>query len=547
MRRLLPFALAALLFITLLPGLAAIEATDWREARDAEVTRESTAGKEWITPLYAHEAFFEKPLTGYSHEVLAQHLLHRLVQGDTEHLTDVAASRAVRAVLAAILALLVGVIGTRAFGSRAGWLAGCALASSVGLPLATRADGGQLLATLCSWLGIASLLSVLQGRARHEGLTRFFAWFALGAATLTGGPLSALWPLLGLALYFRLARTTAPWKQVQPVWGGLIVLGLMLPWYGMMTALYPDTFLAHAMWFPYGMGQRGSWFAGPLCALSYSLVLGFPWTPLLGASLRDAVIRLRKPRVARATGEHDLRDSSHASGLLLALMIAAGIPVALYPGPPLTAALPALPALALLCGRFLDRVLDGDIERHHLSVATQFTAMLGTLLALLAVTLASRLDAATHGLQLLGAVLLLASWAPFLADFLGHRKVAASLFALPVALGAPIVFTQVLPPLEPWLNTRAVAEAMQSGSPANAPLALLEPELPSLRLLLPRHLVQVADVDSSLRALVSHDGRAYLAYRPVRDTEVTRALPPGAEVLVRTPTLVLVRVTFPTR
>lgn len=544
MRKLLPFALAGLLVLTLLPGLAAIEATDWREARDAQVTRESTAGKEWITPLYGREAFFEKPLTGYSHEVIAQRLMRRLVHGDTEHQTDVATSRAVRAAIAAVLALLVGVVGTRAFGARAGWLAGCAMASTVGLPLAARADGGQLLATLSAWLGIASLLSVMQGRSKHPGLARFGAWFAFGAAALTGGPLSALWPLAGFALYFRLTRAANPWRDVRPLTGLLVVLGLMLPWYGVMTALYPDTFLAHAAWFPYAMEKRGSWLSGPLSALSYTLILGFPWTPLLGASLRDSISRLRKRRVE---GERDLRDPSHASGLLLALLLAAGIPVALYPGPPLTAALPALPALALLCGRFLDRVLDGDMEKEHLSVATQFTAMLGTLLALLAVTLASRLSEAAHGLQLLGAVMLLASWAPFLADFMGRRKVAASLFALPVALGAPIVLTQVLPPLEPWLNTRKVAEAMQSDAPANAPLALLEPELPSLRLLLPRHLVQVADVDSSLRALVSGDGRAYIAFRPAREREVLLALPPGAEVLVRTPTLVLARITVTPR
>ena len=189
-----------------------------------------------------------------------------------------------------------------------------------------------------------------------------------------------------------------------------------------------------------------------------------------------------------------------------------------------------------------------DIARgEFLAVVGESGSGKSTLLALLAVTLASRLIEAAHGLQLLGAVMLLASWAPFLAAFMGRRKVAASLFALPVALGAPIVLTQVLPPLEPWLNTRQVAEVMQSDAPANAPLALLEPELPSLRLLLPRHLVQVADVDSSLRALVSGDGRAYLAFRPAREREALAALPPGAEVLVRTPTLVLARITVTPR
>ena len=320
MRRLLPFALAALLFLTLIPGIAAIEATDWREARDAEVIRESTSGKEWLTPLYAREALFEKPLPGYAHEVIAQRLLRRLVHTDPEHLTDVATSRAVRAVLAAVLALLVGVVGTRAFGARAGWLAACALASTVGLPLAARADGGQLLATLCSWLGVASFLSVLQARARSADWACFLGWLALGAAALTGGPLSALWPMGGFALYFSLTRSRGAWRDIRPGWGALVVIGLMLPWYGVLYALHGTEFLKHVPWFPYAIETRGHVLAGALSALSYTLVLGFPWTPLLGASLRDAIARLRWPRAER---RHGLADPGHASGLLLALLIAA--------------------------------------------------------------------------------------------------------------------------------------------------------------------------------------------------------------------------------
>lgn len=539
MRRLLPFALAGLLCLTLVPGLASVEALDWREARDAQVARETLLGPGDLTPLYAREAFFEKPLVGYTHELVAQRLLRRFVPGVEPDQTDVATSRAVRAAMAAALALLVAVIGTRAFGLRAGWLAGCALASAVGLPLAARADGGQLLATLCAWLGVGALLSVLQGRARNPDLARLGGWFALGAAALTGGPLSALWPVAGLALYFGLARTRAPWQLVRPLEGLAIIVGMMLPWYGIMVTLWGDTFVSRLAWFPYAMEPRGHWLAGAIAALSYTIVLGFPWSPLLGASLRDAVMRLRLPRRGEA---QDLRESGHASGLLLAMLIAAGLPVALYPGPPLTAALPALPALALLCGRFLDRVLEGDVEARHLSAATQFTALLGTLLAVLAVTLASHLGAAAHGMQLLAATLLLTSWAPFLADFLGHRKVAAALFALPVAFGAPIVMTQVLPPLEPWLNTRGVAEAMESVAPSRAPLALIEPALPSLRLLLPRNLVVVSDANASLRTLAARDGWAYLAFRPAREHDVTASAAAPLDVLVRTPTLVLARV-----
>jgi len=537
-RRLLPFALALLLALTLIPGLAAIEAIDWREARDAEVARESTSGEQWFTPFLGHEAFFEKPLPGYGHEVLARRLLHRIVATSDANLTDVATSRAVRAGLAALLALLVAVIGTRAFGARAGWLAGCALASSVGLPLATRTDGAQLVATLCAWLGAGGLLALVRGRAKHAALTRYASWLALAAAMLTGGPFSALWPVAGFGLYFALARDRAGWRELRPLPGLAIVIGLALPWYGAMTALYGPRFLSHVAWFPYAMETRGPWVAGPLLALSFTIVLGFPWTPLLGASLSDAAARLRRP----VDGPRDLRDPRHAASLMIALLFCAALPVAMYPGPPLTAALPALPAIALLCGRFLDRVLDGDIDARHLTGATRLTAFIGTAVSLLAMMLAASLPDAAAGLRLLAAVLLVTSWSPLLADLLDRRRIAAALFALPVALGAPIVLARVLPELEPWLNTREVADAMLAVAPERAPLALLEPALPSLRLLLPRNLVVVPDVSTSLAPLAARDHHAYLAFPPAREHEVARRAGTPIEILLRTPTLVLVRV-----
>jgi 4-amino-4-deoxy-L-arabinose transferase-like glycosyltransferase len=538
MRRWLPIALAALLGLTLVPGIADIEALDWREARDMVVGRESTARPEWITPLYAQESFFEKPLLGFAPEIVAGQWLRRLLPGEGT-VVDVTASRAVRAVLAAALALLVAVVGTRAFGARAGWLAGCALASTAGLPLAARADGGQLLATLCAWFGIGSMLQLLQARARWPDVTRSVAWLAFGAALLVGGPLPALWPLAGFALYFALARDRAGWREVRPLAGLTIAAGIALPWYGVMLALDGRALLSHLAMFPYAMETRSAWLTAPLVALSYPVLLGFPWSPLLGASLRDAAARLRR----QPPGEpRDLRESSHAASLVLALLVAGGTPLVLYPHPPLTAALPALPALALLCGRFLDRVLDGDVDARLLTSATRLTAALGTVGALLIALVGTRLPPAAAGLRLLGTALFATSWLPLLADLLGRRKLAAALFAAPVALCAPVMATRVLPPLEPWLNTREAAESMLAVAPPRAPLVLLEPAPPSLRLLLPRNLVLVRSLARPLAELAGRDGNVYLAFPPDREREAARTAPAPIEILVRTPTLVLARV-----
>jgi 4-amino-4-deoxy-L-arabinose transferase-like glycosyltransferase len=536
MRRLLPLVLAVLLAMTLLPGMAAIDAIDVREARDAQVAREASPRHDWITPTYEHDPFFDKPLFAYAPELMAQHVLHRLSPRATPAPTDAGASRAVRVVIAAVLALLVSIVGIRAFGGRAGWLGGCALASLVGLPLATRADGTQLMATLCSWTAIGALLSVLQKRTRHPEIALLAGWLALGAAMLVGGPLSALWPIAGFGLYIALSRSHAGWRELRPGSGLLIVLGLALPWYGLMAMMHPGEFFSHLAWFPYAMEPRGNWLTGPLVALSYPMVLGFPFSPVLAASLRDVAERLKQSATREVT------DAGHAASLMLCMLVAGSAPVALYPHPPLTAALPAMPALALLSGRFFDRVLDGDADSRLLAGATRFCAILGSGLALIAVVIGARIEQASPGLRLLAATLLLASWAPLLADILSRRKLAAALFVLPVAIGTPIVSLRVLPALEPWLNARDVAEGMEAVAPANAPLVTLEAPPPSLRLLLPRNLVRAKSLAEPLTPLAARDGNVYVAFPPALEHAAARTSPVPIEILLRSPTLVLARV-----
>lgn len=536
MRRLLPWALAGLLALALLPGIAAMEAIDWREARDAVVARETLDGRGLLFPVYAGEPFFEKPFAGYGHEMLTRAAARRMAPDFGER-NEIAISRAVRVALAVSLALTVAMVGSRCFGGRAGWLAACALASMLGLPLAARCDGTQLLATLCAWLGIGALLAARIGRARSPDAYRMIGYIMLGAAGLTGGPMSALWPLAGFLLYARLARGSAPAEPLRVMPGLLLMLGMQLPWYGLMAALHGPAFLTQVVGFPYAAETRGAWWAGPVLALSFTVVLCFPWSSMLGAALRDAATRLRRTH-ALPTNSPD--EPEHLAHMLVALVCVAAVPVALYDGPPLTAALPVLPGVALLCGRFLDRVLEGDIDAAHLSSATRLTAIMGATAALLMVALSSRLPEAAMSLRLTGIALLVGSSAPLLADLRGARRLAAGLFALPVALGAPLVSTRVLPELEHWLNTREACEAMLRVAPPRAPLLLTEDPPPSLRLLLPRNLIVAPNLDR-LSERAARDGRAYLAFRPSRERDVARRIEAPLEILARTPALVLAR------
>ena len=543
MRRLLPFALVALLALTLLPGLAAVDAIDEREARDLVTASESTDHRDWITPVYGHEPFFEKPLMGYAPEVVAIRVLRHWLPMAQGAARDVAVSRLVRALLAAALAFTVAIAGTRLFGARSGWLAGIALASMVGLPLAARADGVQVYTTLLTWLGLERMLTVLAGRTRAPAGTLVMGWLALGAAATTGGLLPALWPLAGFALYFGLARHHHGWRVLDPVAGLLLVVGVCLPWYGLMTAIHGAPFVAHVPWFPYGSGERGAWWVSAPLALSFTVVTSFPWTPLLAAALADAALRLRQTAVYPTPGAP--LDTEHLEHLLLALVLAGSLPVALYPGPPLTAALPALPAIALLVGRFADRVLSGGGDLKALSQATRLLAVIGTAFALVGLAIAARIPTAAAPLRLLSVLVFLSVWAPLLADLRGARKWAVALFALPAALGAPVLHMRVLPALEPWLNARAVAEAMERVSPHDSPLVLFESPPASLRQSLPRNLLARTRVEPGDSDATARDGYVYAAYRPANEKLALAGLAglgSAPEVLANTPVLVLVRV-----
>jgi hypothetical protein len=127
----------------------------------------------------------------------------------------------------------------------------------------------------------------------------------------------------------------------------------------------------------------------------------------------------------------------------------------------------------------------------------------------------------------------------------GERRLAVALFALPAALGAPVLLTRVLPALEPWLNASAVAVAMERVSPPYAPLVVFEPPPPSLRESLARNFVARTRVDAGDADVTARDGYVYAAYRPANERAARTALAPlhaAPQVLARTPVLVLVRV-----
>jgi len=125
---------------------------------------------------------------------------------------------------------------------------------------------------------------------------------------------------------------------------------------------------------------------------------------------------------------------------------------------------------------------------------------------------------------------------------MGRTRLAASLIALPVALGAPVASLVVVPALEDTLSARRVAESLAEVAPERAPLLLVDPAPPTLRFYGSHNLVVADSLAPALPRLRAADGMTYLAFTPAREPGVARAAAAPLEILLRTPSLVLARV-----
>ncbi len=517
--------------LVLFTGLGATGFLDHREARDAQVARELIASRELLTPVFGSEPLFEKPVFAYVPDAAA-----RGFAAD-----PVVASRLVRAVVAVLLVVVTGSIAAVHFGTVAGWCAATVLATTLALPLAARADGTQLFATLFAWIGVAMLCeSLFAGRPGRE--VRFtLGYVALALALLLGGPLSMLWPFGALGLFAVLERGRRP-APLRLGLGLALIAGLALPWHLAMAERHGTEFLARLMFFPYAADARGPWYAGPMSVLSYLVVGLFPWSALLPAAFTHAATGWRTRSAAAPVAITREEREERAAHFFIACLVATLATLLVYPRPPLGAILPAAPAAALLCGRLLAHAIE-DASRLSAGVAraAAMLALLGTMTAVLVMLVASRLHDVAPDLRLVATVVFATAWAPLLASLLRRPLLAAALMTLPVMIGTPVVAWRLLPAMEPYLSARDATDVLLAAAPPLAPLILVDPPTPTMRLYGENNLVQARDTNLLAPDHVATDGWTYLAFRPARERDVIRALETPIEILHRTPALVIAR------
>jgi dolichol-phosphate mannosyltransferase len=309
------------------------------EGRYAEVVREMLASGDWGIPRLNGVPFYDKPL-----------LFYWLVGGSFRLFgVGEAAARLVPALAAFLTVLACFVLGRRVAGARPAFLGALVLALTVGFVQCGR------VVILDSLLALFVTLALLAGyeAVRGERLRR--AWWAASAVfcslgVMTKGPVALVLLAPPLAAHAWLLRTRArPRFRDWAAYGGL-VLALAAPLYALQIArdrhfashFFVDQHLVRFFLHEYHV--EPAWYYLPVLAVGF-----LPWSFLalpLGRLLLD-----------RSPGARASRPPALGFFLLWAGWCVLFFSRSSSKLPPYI--LPAMPAIALLFGWCLDRVLFG--------------------------------------------------------------------------------------------------------------------------------------------------------------------------------------------
>jgi 4-amino-4-deoxy-L-arabinose transferase-like glycosyltransferase len=155
------------------------------------------------------------------------------------------AARLPVALAAILLAWVTWRYGRWAFGAVAGFYAGLAVATCVGLFLFTRIQIPDVILTVCVCVAFWSFQRALDEQEARPRLWAALLAASLGVGLLLKGLIAVVAPIGGVILYLALTRQIfrrAIWKRLHVFTGALIILAIAAPWHVLATLRMPPYF-----------------------------------------------------------------------------------------------------------------------------------------------------------------------------------------------------------------------------------------------------------------------------------------------------------------
>ena len=335
-------SIAAILLLSLLlffVGLGDVPFFTKGEPREAVQVWDEVHRGNWILPLRNGTEVPSKPPLF--------HWLGGLVSlafGEVDETTV----RLPSAILATIALLCVFAFGRWQWGTSAGLCAALILATNFEWIRAARDARVDMTLTACTSIALLAMASMVSSHPRPR-----FAWVVMyvfaALACLAKGPIGIALPALVAIAYFALRRDRDLLRNLHPVLGCLIAVGVPALWYIVATLVGGETFvekqiLQENLFRFLGKGDVGSVHSHPFYYHFFSLFGGFaPWSLFLPA----VIVYLYRRR-------GDLRGN--AESFLCVWALAVFVFYSLMSGKRTVYILPMYPALALLMGAWWARI-----------------------------------------------------------------------------------------------------------------------------------------------------------------------------------------------
>ena len=306
------------------------------EGRYAEMAREMLVTGDWVTPRYNGYKYFEKPPL----QVWATAAIFQVFGiGDWQ-------ARLWTALTGFLTILAIGFTGTRIYNARAGWLAAVVLASS---PMWVISGHFNSLDMGLSAFLVAALCSLLLAQTSHNKSScrnwMWACWVFMALATLSKGVIGAAIPAMVFVAYSISTWDWKIWTRLRLFSGTIVFLLITAPWFILVAQRNPE-FLEfffiheHLQRFTQDAHSR----TGPIYYFVLLLLIGIiPWVLQIPGALVQAWQERRR---------------EFSSGWLLVcwfVVIFAFFSMSRSKLPGYI--IPIFPALALLIGHRLDRLL----------------------------------------------------------------------------------------------------------------------------------------------------------------------------------------------
>ncbi|OJI05060.1 glycosyltransferase family 39 protein [Polynucleobacter sp. MWH-Adler-W8] len=306
------------------------------EGRYAEIAREMLVTGDWITPRYNGYKYFEKPpLQAWATAAAFQ----AFGIGDWQ-------ARLWTALTGFLTILLVGFTGARIFNARAGWLAAVVLASSPMWIISGHFNSLDM--GLSSFL-VAALCSLLLAQTSHNKNNcrnwMWACWIFMALATLSKGVIGVAIPAMVFIAYSISTWDWKIWARLRLFSGTILFLAITAPWFVLVAQRNPEFlefFFIHEHLQRFTQDDHSR--TGPIYYFVPLLLIGLlPWILQVPGAFAQAWSERRR---------------EFSAGWLLVCWFAVifaffSVSHSKLPG----YIIPVFPALALIIGNRLDRLL----------------------------------------------------------------------------------------------------------------------------------------------------------------------------------------------